>query len=406
MRSAPLAAAALVLATATTARAELIVDRAVIVGQAGPAAPWTDAPTEARVADGATLAVVVIAHDRAHPRTPLYIADPDLAQVSIAGHRISAAARRSWDALGAVAIRWSAIEPLAWHAADERASNGNTAAFHSNVSTEARDFGRWLGYDQLRYFATPLADWSDAAPARRLVAAIVPHEPDAASATPGGAGTMRYQVLVRTAATTVASPGIDAVDEAGILPSVHRVSLRTGDDFLGRLSGYFLVPEVFGSAGGGRNHQTERYTGADCADIMVGALRRTGRAIEYTNVAGLPALTTVVAGSTELDDAGRPAHVITGVRPGDLIRIDYGGTLRHHTPRDWDHVAALWEDRSDPAGPHHGGPDGALDGFDLVVHMGHPRLVVEPLAQQAPATIDVLRWRATSSAPGPARTSR
>ncbi len=34
-----------------------------------------------------------------------------------------------------------------------------------------------------------------------------------------------------------------------------------------------------------------------------------------------------------------------------------------------------------------------LDGFDLVIHMGHPRLVVEPLARQSPATVDVLRWR-------------
>ena len=76
-----------------------------------------------------------------------------------------------------------------------------------------------------------------------------------------------------------------------------------------------------------------------------------------------------------------------------LFRSDYGGALRHHTPRGWDHVAALWQDRSDPDGPFHGGPDGQLDGFDLVIHMGHPRLVIEPLARQAPATVDVLRWR-------------
>jgi hypothetical protein len=25
--------------------------------------------------------------------------------------------------------------------------------------------------------------------------------------------------------------------------------------------------------------------------------------------------------------------------------------------------------------------------------MGHPHLIIEPLANQAPATIDVLRWR-------------
>ncbi len=174
---------------------------------------------------------------------------------------------------------------------------------------------------------------------------------------------------------------------------MHRVSIRRGDDFLGWLTGYMLVPEVFGSAGTGRAHQTDRFTGADCADVMVGALRRSGRMDrEYTNVAGLPEYAQQIAAPVALDDHGVPAHEITGVAPGDLIRIDYAGELAHHTPRDWDHVAALWEDRSDPAGPQHGGPDGKLDGFDLVIHMGHPRLVIEPLAAEAPATIDVLRW--------------
>jgi hypothetical protein len=175
---------------------------------------------------------------------------------------------------------------------------------------------------------------------------------------------------------------------------VHRVSIRKGDDFLGWLTSYMLVPEVFGSAGGGRLHQTERFTGADCADVMVGAIRRAGRTdLDYTNVAGLPDYATTIARATVLDDHGVPEHPIDGVKVGDMIRIDYGGALSHHTPRDWDHVAALWEDRSDPDGPFHGGPDGKLDGFDLVIHMGHPRLIIEPLAAQAPATVDVLRWR-------------
>jgi hypothetical protein len=76
------------------------------------------------------------------------------------------------------------------------------------------------------------------------------------------------------------------------------------------------------------------------------------------------------------------------------VRIDYGGELEGHTPRAWDHVAVVWEDRSDPEGPSAGGPDGALDGHDVVVHMGHPRLVVEPLMRQCPARVDVMRWSA------------
>jgi hypothetical protein len=118
-----------------------------------------------------------------------------------------------------------------------------------------------------------------------------------------------------------------------------------------------------------------------------------GKMLAYTNVAGLPSYTRVISKAVELDAKGMPEHDITGVKPGDLIRIDYAGELRHHTPRDWDHVAALWEDRSDPNGPFKGGPDGKLDGFDLVIHMGHPRLKIEPLSEQAPATVDVLRWR-------------
>jgi hypothetical protein len=81
------------------------------------------------------------------------------------------------------------------------------------------------------------------------------------------------------------------------------------------------------------------------------------------------------------------------VQRGDLIRIDYGGAYAGRTPRTWDHVAALWEDRSDPNGPHRGAADGQLDGFDVVAHMGHPRLKIEPLGEQMPATVDVLRWR-------------
>jgi hypothetical protein len=209
-----------------------------------------------------------------------------------------------------------------------------------------------------------------------------------------GLGTVRYKVEVAWGGRTLATPGMEARDAFGLTRAVHRVSIRKDDEFLGWLSGYLLVPEVFGSAGGGGNHQTERFTGADCADVMVGAMRRSGRMdVKYTNVAGLPAYATVVAPPTVLDDRGMPPAPISGIRAGDLVRIDYGGALTGHTPRGWDHVAAVWEDRSDPRGPAKGAADGKLDGFDLVIHMGHPRLVIEPLREQSPATVDVLRWR-------------
>jgi hypothetical protein len=399
--------ALIVLSTliASTAHADPTPDRVIVVGRAGPTAPWTDAPTEAHTTDGAELAIVIAAHDG---RRNVVIADDALAPLVINGRTIAARDRRAWPA--GAAVRWSTVEPFAWHQPGEKASNGNTADYHSNVSTEAKDFGRWLGYDQLHYFATTIADFDAHADARRRAAAITPHDTGAAAVS--GAGTIFVQATVRFAdGTEMSSPGADDIDEGGIKRSVHRVSLRLADDFLGYLSAYFLVPEVFGSAGGGLSNQTDRYTGADCADVMVGALRASGdRALDYTNVAGLPALTTRVAAPTVLDDQGHPEHPITGVQRGDLIRINYGGEYANMTPRDWDHVAALWEDKSDPDGPAHGGPDGQLDGFDLVVHMGHPRLVIEPLANQAPATVDVLRWKskltATSAPQARARTSR
>jgi len=378
--------------SASAARAELVPERVIVVGRAGPDARWTDAPTEARVDDHAELAVVVIARDRG---ATVYVADDQVAPLVIGRRAIRARERRAWSALAAPApprVRWSTVEPFAWHQPGEQASNGNAAAYHSNVSTEPRDFGRWLGYDQLRYFATPLGDFSADPRDRVRGATITPHDDGAIA--PGGAGTIFYQATVRFSDDReLTSPGPDSVDEGGLRGDVHRVSLRSGDDFAGRLSAYFLVPEVFGSAGGGATNQTDRYVGADCADVMVGALRAGGRRVAYTNVAGLPALTRRIAASTQIDEHGRVDRPITGVLRGDLIRIDYGGEYAGLTPRSWDHVAALWEDRSDPDGPAHGGPDGQLDGFDLVVHMGHPRLVIEPLAAQAPATIDVLRWR-------------
>jgi hypothetical protein len=381
MRRAPLAllaaAATSTLAAATTAFAapDLVPDRAVIVGRVG-GGPWTDAPTEARKDQPAELAVIVLAH---RGKQAIVLAPEGVTHAMISG------VRRATEKLDGARVQWSTVEPHGFRATP--AANGVTSDFYSNVSVEPKTFGTWRGFDRIDYFERVVAPWG--APAA-IPAAITAGEANAVQVP--GLGTVRYKAEVELAGKTLATPGASAADTFGILPTVHRVSIRRGDDFLGHLSAYLLVPEVFGSAGGGRNHQTDRFTGADCADVMVGAARRMGRALEYTNVAGLPAYARMIARSTDLDEHGAPAAPIAGVREGDLIRIDYGGTLRGHTPRAFDHVAALWEDKSDPAGPHHGGPDGQLDGFDLVIHMGHPRLVIEPLAKQAPATVDVLRW--------------
>ena len=370
-----------VVAPAAANPTPIVADRVVVVGRATATAPWTDAPTEARLDASPELAAIVIGH---RGKRRVVLAPEGVARVTLGRAAVTTEPLAS---LGTPRVRWWIVEPHGFRATP--AHNGATSEFYSNVSTEPRTFGRWLGYDHIDYSEREVRAWSSTL---EIPAVVTSGEPGAQQLA--GLGTAYYKAeLELPDARVLASPGAEATDSFGLQRSVHRVSIRAGDDFLGWLAAYLLVPEVFGSAGGGRDHQTERFTGADCADVMVGALRRAGHLVPYTNVAGLPSYARQVAPPTELDETGQPIGArIRGVRPGDLVRIDYGGELRNHTPRAFDHVAAVWEDKSDPSGPHHGGPDGELDGFDLVIHMGHPRLVIEPLARQTPATIDVLRW--------------
>jgi hypothetical protein len=387
-----MSAIALGLTSATATASTILAERVVIVGRVAEGAVWSDAATEARAGDGAELAVVVIGREG---KRRVIVADRELAALRLGGKSVKSSERRDVAELGGdVRVQWSTVEPHGFR--EGEAENGATSAFYSNVSTEPRDFGRWLGYDHIDYFERVIATWSDAPASRRIPAEVVSGERGAIQVA--GLGTVRYKAEVEIGGRRLSTPGAESRDAFGLTRAVHRVSIRQGDDFMGWLAAYLLVPEVFGSAGGGANHQTERFTGADCADVMVGALRRSGRKdVAYTNVAGLPRYATMIAAAVVLDDDGMPASPITGIQRGDLVRIDYGGALTGHTPRGWDHVAAVWEDRSDPRGPHRGKADGQLDGFDLVIHMGHPRLVIEPLSGQSPATVDVLRWKTRPS---------
>jgi hypothetical protein len=282
--------------------------------------------------------------------------------------------------VGSIALRWSTVEPVPAHIAA-----GGQAEPYSNAVLGTENHGAWRGYDALGYFETALGEfteegWTRAGSAR---------PPRPADDTWDGLGTMRFKVELRGGGSAVASPGAEATDERGLKKSVLRVTVRRDDSFLGWLTSYFLVPEVFGSAGPGKDHQTDRYVGADCADVLVGALRASGSRVDYTSAAGLVALTKHVAGPFQADERGvmTATGTATGgaVAPGDLILIRYAGPWATGTGRAWDHVGALWEDR---------GVKGVLDGEDLIIHMGHPRLEIEPLASQSPAVFDVIRWDA------------
>jgi len=385
-----LGVAVLAALLASAAGASPIPREVLIVGQSDADQPWTTAPTEARIDQTPRLAVVLVAREAVGRRTrTVYVVDDTVTSLWVRGRRIAPTLRRSWDELGDAAVRWSTVEPHAWRDAD-------AGIFHSNVSIDPRTWGQWIGYAPIEYFATSLHAF-EAGPDARIRAAVVrPSDPDVAHRPRefAGLGTIRYRVEVQIGDRRLASPGPDATSKTGIDAAVHRVSIRRDDSYVGHLTAFLLVPEVFGSAGRGRTHQTERFVGADCADVLTGGAREAGwRHIEYSNVARMPEETRRISGLVALDEDGRSAEPITGVREGDVIRIDYGGALSGHTPRSFDHVAVLYEDRSRLPGGGFGPANGVLDGFDRVIHMGHPRLVVVPLADQAPALIDVLRWR-------------
>jgi hypothetical protein len=202
---------------------------------------------------------------------------------------------------------------------------------------------------------------------------------------------MRLAATLDVDGETRATFGREDAPDGQISARVFRYSFRSGDGFLGWLTSWFNVPYLFGSAGKGASAQAERYVGADCADVLVGALRRAGRReLEYTSVAGLVDKLDKVAPVAEVKPGAPPTALRFGrdVRPGDLIALDYVGD-DGQLPRDWDHIVVVVEDR----GPG-GKPDGVLGADDLVADSGDGRaLKFDALSDQGHVRVQVLRAR-------------
>ena len=284
--------------------------------------------------------------------------------------------------------RWLRVEPRPHHVSTASPNGRNPA--YSNARLFGPRHGKWLGYDKLEYVERPVAG---ALGPSLTVTRTRPTHPRVN--VNGGLGTMRYKVELRWQGRAVASPGVEAQQRGGISPKVRRVTFRAGDDLVGFLKGYFNVPNVFGSAGRGGRHQAALYQGADCADVIIGAVRAAGYAMPYTSVAGLkryarpitPRLLLRKQSVTHADGSlqGRPAELVFGrdVRPGDLMLIDYYGF--NGSPRRWDHIAVLGQDR---------GVAGRFDPADHVLHMGYLYgLVQEPASGEAPAYVQFLRFK-------------
>jgi hypothetical protein len=309
--------------------------------------------------------------------------------------------RVSWAGAGCgrLAVSWRRVEPRKEH--QTTAAPNRDTSVYSNAVLFGPTHGTWIGFDRIEYFETPIEGQDpfirvrDARPSDAELRAI--REP-------------RYQGLgvMRLAATVRAPDGVErstagAGDAPGglIADRVFRYTFRDGDGLVGWLTSFFNVPYLFGSAGRGARSQAERYLGADCADILVAALRRAGlRRQDYSSVGDLVGSLERVArpveihvcnnGQSDCVPSASPAvHFNREVRPGDLLALDYIGA--DDLPRAWDHVVMLIEDR----GPD-GKPDGLLGPEDLVADSGSALgLKFTPLGEQGTVRAQPLRARGT-----------
>ncbi|MFT5434309.1 MAG: hypothetical protein ACI9OJ_005022 [Myxococcota bacterium] len=253
--------------------------------------------------------------------------------------------------------------------------------------------GKWLGFDQLEYEETAVRNEAGGS----IIVTRVKQTGQRLKWA-RGAGTIRFKSTVTIDGVTHAADGAESVGHGGITADVMRVSFRRKDGFAGHLTSDFNVPNVFGSAGHGPTHQTDRFQGTDCADVIIGAARRAGAKINYTHAAGLVRHANAVTGLLKVDSngvqhidgpiTGRQARLKPGVdiKEGDLVLIDYSNFSGSR--RKWDHVAVFLRDAKKAGTPS------VLDPADRIMHIGFKTgLRDEPLSGQGPVTIQVLRFK-------------
>jgi len=253
----------------------------------------------------------------------------------IGGKKIDPSSIRKWGN-GDISIKWYKIEPESNTYSNLWGNNfiWNTPSYHETLINSGNNFNVV----------------ADAHPSKS--------ELDVNN----GLGTMRYKLEVTHNKKKFSTSGINYVDVEGITKEVHRISFRKDDSFLGWITAAFNWPYIYGSAGKGKDHQSERYIGADCADLLTWASRKTGSNIPYSNARGLMENTKILIKDNDVENIdgvfyskGVPISFGKNIQPGDLLFVP-------------GHVVAIYEDKSDVNGIYKGKPNGILDESDLIIH--------------------------------------
>lgn len=285
-------------------------------------------------------------------------------------------------------VSWLHVMPRPGHKLPQKRNNG--LRIYANSLMFGPNHGRWLGYTTLEYDSVEIQPRKGFQIKGNTLTINKAHPTRAK-----GLGTIWIAAqLTLPNGKTIRTADETSVEPVGLSRKVIRVSFREDDTFVGWLGTYFHVPYVFGSTG----IQTSRYTGTDCADVMVGALHASGRKrFKFTSVVGLAKLARPITGDLFLTEQGKintekgkAASLRWGrdFRSGDLVAMDFLDDPDNELPRPLDHAAALVQDGSEkqPA-------NGILDGSDILRHMSIRGLVDERLKRMGHIRFRILRWR-------------
>jgi hypothetical protein len=345
-RWAPVAALLAAVIGSGAARAEPRVVAVHLVSRVGDAEVADDRAKRALARDPVRLHAVLVVRDGS--RTVYH---SDAGAVELGGRRRPT---RPLAQAPAVRLSWFKVEPRV-----ETMSNTESGRFR---------------FEAIAYAETEVAAWRG----RSSVVADV--RPTLTPDRGDGVGTMRFKLQAETADGTTATPGADerrGAGSGGLRDSVHRVSLRRDDTYLGFLTELFGQPYIWASAGrSSATHQSERLEGSDCADFVIYGRRRMGEDRDYTWTGALPQVTRLLSrgkagpGGVYVDERGAPLRF---TRVGDILLF----------PR---HVGVLSADR---------GERGVLDRADLMMHtfFASPREEAVGDTDYRDAPVEIRRWR-------------